>query len=104
MGSCVRRKQKLPVLAQHYHRWHWSMEQSIGNNDWFMANVAHAVKIERVEISHGTNTLVFIFDQSSCHKVFVENALNINQMNAQLGDKKPCMRHCVGCTCTEARG
>ena len=46
-----------------------------------MKNVEDAVKIAEYKYPARKNTLVFIFDQSSCHKAFAEDALNATRMN-----------------------
>ena len=61
----------------------------------FMANIKDAVAIAKFKYPPEKNTLVFIFDQSSCHKADAENALNITRMNVRPGGKQPCMRDTV---------
>ena len=41
------------------------------------------------------HTLVWLFDQSSCHRAFADNALNVQHMNAQPGGNQPRMRDTV---------
>ena len=65
------------------------------NSDQFMANIKDAVSITEFKYPPEKNTLVFIFDQSSCHKAFTENALNASRMNVRPGGKQPCMRDTV---------
>lgn len=43
----------------------------------------------------GTCIIVFVFDQSSCHKAYTEDALNASRMNVRPGRKQPCMRDIV---------
>ena len=38
---------------------------------------------------------MFIFDQSSCHKAYADDALNASRMNVHPGGKQPCMRDTV---------
>ena len=65
------------------------------NSERFMANVADAVAIAEFKYPSGTNAIVFIFDQSSCHKAYAEDALNASRMNVRPGGKQPCMRDTV---------
>ena len=60
-----------------------------------MANVADAVAIAEFKYPPQKNTIVFIFDQSRCHKAYVEDALNASRMNMRPGGKQPCMRDTV---------
>ena len=39
--------------------------------------------------------LVWIFDHSSCHGAYAENALNAHKMNAKPGGKQPAMRDTI---------
>lgn len=65
------------------------------NSERFIKNVKDAVKIAEFKYPPRRNTLVFIFDQSSCHKAYAENALNASRMNVRPGGKQPCMRDTV---------
>lgn len=49
-----------------------------------MANIKNAVVIAEFRCPPEKNTLMFIFDQSSCHKAFADNALNASRMNERL--------------------
>ena len=65
------------------------------NSERFMENLKDAVKIAEYKYPPHKNTLVFIFDQCSCHKAYAEDALNTNRMNVRPGGKQPCMRDTV---------
>jgi len=65
------------------------------NSERFMANIADAVAIAEFKYPPQKNTIVFIFDQSSCHKAYAEDALNASKMNVRPGGKQPCMRDTV---------
>ena len=41
------------------------------------------------------NIVVFIFDQSSCHKAYANNAHIASRMNVRPGGKQPCMHDTV---------
>ena len=60
-----------------------------------MANVADAVAIAEFKYPLQKNTIVFIFDQSSCHKAYAEDTLNASRMNVHPGGKQPRMRDTV---------
>ena len=42
----------------------------------FMENVKNAIKIAKFKYPSESYTVVWIFDQSSCHKAFAEDFLN----------------------------
>ena len=65
------------------------------NSERFINNVKDALKIAEFKYPARRNTLVFVFDQSSCHKAFAEDALNASRMNMRPGGKQPCMRDTV---------
>ena len=71
------------------------------NSDRFMANIKDAVAIAEFKYPPEKNTLIFIFDQSSCHKAYAKNALNTTRMNVHPGGKQPCMQDIVGRASTE---
>ena len=50
------------------------------NSEQFIENVKDAVTIAEYKYPKRRNTLVFIFDQSSCHKAFSDDALNASWM------------------------
>ena len=58
-----------------------------------MANIEDAVAKAEFKHPPEKNTLIFIFNQSSCHKAYADNALNINKMNVCPGGKQPCMQN-----------
>ena len=60
--------------------------------DKFMANVERAAKIAEFKYRSDKNTVVWLFDQSSCHKAYAEDALNAKRMNVKPGGAQPHMR------------
>ena len=62
------------------------------NSERFIANVKDAVAIAEYKYPSRRNTVVFKFDQSSCHKAFSDDALNVSRMNVHPGGKQPCLR------------
>ena len=57
----------------------------------FMTNIVDAAKIASFKYPSEKHTVMFIFDQSSCHRVFGEDALNVNRMNVRPGGMQPAM-------------
>lgn len=62
------------------------------NSKRFMENVKDAAKIAKYKYPTDKHTIVFIFDQSSCHRAFAEDSLNAKVMNVKPGGAQPCMR------------
>ena len=58
----------------------------------FMANVKDAAKIAKFKYPSEKHTVMFIFDQSSCHRAFSDDALNARVMNVRPGGAQPAMR------------
>ena len=64
----------------------------------FMAQIESAVQIADIKYPREKGyRLVWIFDHSSCHVTYAEDALNANKMNAKPGGKQPAMRNTVWC-------
>ena len=56
----------------------------------------HAVKIAEVKYPKNDGyKVIWIFDNSSCHNAYSEDALNAAHMNAKPGGKQPCLRDTV---------
>ena len=51
----------------------------------FMTNIEVAARIAEFKYPSDKHTIVWLFDQSSCHRVFAENALNAKVMNVKPG-------------------
>ena len=58
----------------------------------FMHNVEDAVQIAEHVYPLASHTIVWLFDQSSCHRAFTEDALNVRHMNVRPGGIQPKMR------------
>ena len=71
------------------HEGYWTSEK-------FMANIKNAVKIEKHKYPASSYTVCWIFDQSSCHRAFAEDALNAKRMNVRPGGAQLKMRNSVG--------
>ena len=67
---------------------YWSAEK-------FMANVKDAADIADFLYPTELHTIVWLFDQSSCHRAFSDTALNVRRMNVRPGGAQPCMRDTV---------
>lgn len=62
----------------------------------FLSQMDHAVKIAEIKYPKEIGyRLIWIFDNSSCHNAYADNALNASLMNAKPGGKQPCMRDTV---------
>ena len=55
-------------------------------------NVKNAVKIAKCKYPNESYTVMWIFDQFSCHKAFVEDSMNARRMNDRPGGTRPKMR------------
>ena len=65
------------------------------NSDRFMANIENAAQIVEFKYPAHRYTIVWHFDQSSCHKAYAEDALNSQVMNVNPGGQQPVMRDTV---------
>ena len=66
-------------------------KQGYWTGEKFMENVKEAVRIAKFKYNNNKHSIVFIFDQSSCHRAFSEGALNSARMNVKPGGKQPAM-------------
>lgn len=66
------------------HEGYWTSER-------FMDNVKDVATIAMFKYPSDEHTVIFIFDQSSCHCAFAEDALNVNRMNVRPGGMQPAM-------------
>ena len=57
-----------------------------------MNNVKNAACIADLIYPSASHTIVWIFDQSSCHRAFSDNALNVQRMNVRPGGTQSAMR------------
>lgn len=65
------------------------------NNEHFISQVETAIKIAEFKYPPSDNTLVFLFDQSSGHCAFANDALLAHKMNVSDGGKQPFQRDTV---------
>ena len=62
------------------------------NSDHFIAQVEDAIKIAEFKYPASHNNLVFLFDQSSGHCAYSNDALIAHKMNVNDGGKQPFLR------------
>ena len=60
--------------------------------DKFMKNVEDAARIAEFKYPNDKYTVVWLFDHSSCHRAFSDDALNPKKMNVRPGGRQPRMR------------
>ena len=61
----------------------------------FLSQVEKAVTIAELKYPSSSHSLVFIFDQSSNHRAFAEDALNAKRMNVGPGGSQPFMHDTI---------
>jgi transposase len=64
-------------------------------HDKFKDNIENAVKIANYKYPANRYKVCWIFDQSSCHKAYNDDALNAYKMNLSSGGTQPKMRDTV---------
>ena len=69
--------------------------QGYWNNEQFITQVELAIKIAGFKYPPLNNTLLFLFDQSSGHCAYADNALIAHKMNVSDGEKQPLLRDTV---------
>lgn len=57
-----------------------------------MEEIEYSIKIAEAKYLPVAHNIVFIFDQSSGHRAFAEDALNARKMNVEDGGKQPFQR------------
>ena len=62
------------------------------NNERFLKQVRKAITVAEFKYPLDKHTLVWLFDQSSGHCAYREDALNVNKMNVRPGGAQPIMR------------
>ena len=58
-----------------------------------MENLKDAASIADFLFCPEKNTILWLFDQSSCHRAFAEDALNVRRMNVRPGGAQPRLRN-----------
>ena len=62
----------------------------------FMTQLEHCVKLTEIKYPREDGyKVVWVFDHSSCHGAYAEDALNASKMNAKPGGKQPLMRDTI---------
>ena len=64
-------------------------------SDKFIGNVEDAAAIANFKYPSDKYTITWLFDQSSCHRAYADDALNVANMNKGPGGAQPCMRDTV---------
>ena len=79
--------------------WFLVMKNCVRRLVWtgekFMLQLEKAFKIAEFKYNPDEFTVVWLFDQSSCHKAFASDALNVNNMNVKSGGKQAVMHDTV---------
>ena len=57
-----------------------------------MDNVKDAVQVAEHVYPSSSHTIMWVFDQSSCHRVYADDAFNVRRMNVRPGGTQPVMR------------
>ena len=65
------------------------------NSEHFVSQVETAIKIAEFKYPPSDNTIVFLFDQSSGHCAYADDALHAHKMNVSDGGKQPFQRDTV---------
>ena len=64
--------------------------------DRFLQQMEHGVRIADVKYPRNDGyRVMWLFDHSSCHNAYANNALNAAHMNAKPGGKQPCLKDTV---------
>ena len=66
--------------------------QGYWNSEKFMNQVKQAVTIAEIKYPQESNTIVFLFDQSSGHTAYDSDSLHVVRMNVNPGGGQPAMR------------
>ena len=90
--------QKYPYLKRQARSFleYGENKEGYWTSDKFLAQIKEAVQIVDVKYPREKGyRIVWIFDHSSCHGAYAEDALNAHKMNAKPGGKQPRMRNTV---------
>ena len=73
-----------------------SQSDGYWNNELFIAQVKKGISIAEFKYPLSNNTIVFLFDQSSGHCAYANDALIAHKMNVSDGERQPFLRDTVG--------
>ena len=59
------------------------------DSEKFLKQVEHSITIAELKYQKETHSLIFLFNQSSGHKAFASDALNVNRMSVNPGRAQP---------------
>ena len=83
-----------PIMARVMFQY-GTEKEGYWTGEKFMSNVKDACKIAEYKYPADSHTIVWFFDQSSCHRAFADDALNVRRMNVRPGGAQPQMRDTV---------
>ena len=83
-------KQKARVLLKY-----GAEGEGYWNSDKFIAQVKDTVKIVKVKYPRVMYDIIWLFDHSSGHTAFADDALNVNKMNVRPGGAQPKMHNTI---------
>lgn len=81
----------LPIEARIVFKF-GAQSDGYWNSDHFISQVENVIKIAECKYPASDNDLVFLFDQSSGHCAYTDNALIAHKMNVSDGGKQPFLR------------
>jgi hypothetical protein len=70
-----------------------SSSEGYWNSETFLVQVKQALIIAEIKYPSSSHNIAFLFDQSSGHTAYAEDAHNVNRMNVNLGGNQSEMRH-----------
>ena len=73
-----------------------SSSEGYWNSEKFLIQVKQALTIGEIKYPSSSHSIVFLFDQSSGHTAYAEDALNANRMNVNPGGSQPRMHDTIG--------
>jgi len=93
----VRAKVCFPDIQQQARTFlkYGAENEGYWNSDKFLEQVKAAIKIAKYKYNSEAYNVVWLFDHSSGHTAFAENALNVNRMNVKPGGKQAVLRDTV---------
>ena len=93
-----RSKQAFPRLKKYARSYleYGENKEGYWTSEKFMAQIKDAAQIVEMKYPRDQGyRLVWIFDHSSCHGAYADDALNAYKMNVKPGGKQPAMRNTI---------
>lgn len=89
------------IMEAHQLLEYGKSKDGYWTSEKFLAQMEVAVKIADVKYPRGDGyRVIWIFENSSCHNAYAEDALNASRMNAKPGGKQPHERYGLAGSCT----